>query len=105
MATGTALRTVTGRGLIGGPSAGTGSLYEARYEASAVYDWQFGVTAEDSGGFVECWDRELDEPTIRSLVALLSQLAVSVLPDPTRERITAILGTAICPHGQQTPLP
>ena len=33
--------------------------------------------------------RELDEPTIRSLVALLSQLAASLQPDPIRERITA----------------
>jgi hypothetical protein len=104
MATGTASRTVTGRGLINGPSAGTGCLHEECYEASAIYEWQSGVPAEDAGGFVECGDRELDEPTIRSLVALLSQLAASVQPDPTRERITAILGTAISPHGQRAPL-
>jgi hypothetical protein len=48
--------------------------------------------------------RELDEPTIRSLVALLSQLAASVQPDPIRERITAILITAVSPHGQRTEL-
>ena len=48
--------------------------------------------------------RELDEPTIRSLVALLSQLAASVQPDPIRERITAILITTVSPHGQRTEL-
>ncbi|MFN9224225.1 MAG: hypothetical protein ACK6D6_19115 [Planctomyces sp.] len=48
--------------------------------------------------------RELDEPTIRSLVALLSQLAASVQPDSIRERITAILITAVSPHGQRTEL-
>ena len=48
--------------------------------------------------------RELDEPTIRSLVALLSQLAASLQPDPIRERITGILITAVSPYGQRTAL-
>ncbi len=48
--------------------------------------------------------RELDEPTIRSLVALLSQLAASLQPDPICERITGILITAVSPYGQRTAL-
>ncbi len=34
----------------------------------------------------------------------MSQLAASVQPDPIRERITAILITAVSPNGQRTEL-
>jgi hypothetical protein len=71
-ATGTASRTVTGRGLIDGPSAGTGCLHEEYYEASAIYEWQSGVPAED-GQRTELLHR-LQPSTRHTLLQQLQQL-------------------------------
>ena len=98
MVTGTTSRTVTGHGLIDSPSAGTGgtAIREGGFpERISGTDFLQHISSRrlHNTGCLQLAGtrekRELDEPTIRSLVALLSQLAASLQPDPIRERITA----------------